>query len=65
MVTPGISTVMSASDSGFTKKLERLETRYQNAALIIINPSTTLVFEKILVARSVLPKSLVKSNCTF
>src|SRR5574340_75683 len=58
IVTPGISTVISENDSGFTKKFDRFETRYQNAAPIIIKPKTTLVLEKILVARWVLLRIL-------
>ena len=45
MVTPGIRTVISENDSGFTKKLERLDIRYQKANPIIMKPAITLVLE--------------------
>jgi len=45
IVTPGISTVISENDSGFTKKLKRFDIRYQKAKPIIIKPAITLVLE--------------------
>jgi hypothetical protein len=49
IVTPGIRTVIAANDSGLTKKLERLDMRYQKANPIIMKPAITLVLENSLV----------------